>query len=138
MPVFRVDKRSNYTKVGNYFIRDPDLSLRGKGMLTLLLSLPEDWKYSIAGLSTITKEGEDAVRSALKELEWRGYLERQRRRDELGMLREMEFTIYEQPKGTFDLRTGIPYLENPMSENPSTEVPIRDFPNAGESGTINN
>ena len=77
MPVFRVDKQSNYTKVGNYFIRDPDLSLRGKGMLTLLLSLPEDWQYSIAGLSSITKEGEDAVRSALKELEWRGYLERQ-------------------------------------------------------------
>ena len=138
MPVYRVDKQSNYTKVGNYFIRDPNLSLRGKGMLTLLLSLPEDWQYSIAGLSTITKEGEDAVRSALKELEWRGYLERRRRRDELGMLREMEFTIYEQPKGTFDLCTGIPYLENPMSENPSTEVPVREFPCTGESGTINN
>ena len=138
MPVYRVDKQSNYTKVGNYFIRDPDLGLRGKGMLTLLLSLPEDWQYSIAGLSTITKEGEDAVRSAQKELEWRGYLERQRRRDELGMLREMEFTIYEQPKGTFDLRTGIPYLENPSSENPSTEVPIREFPSTGGSGTINN
>ena len=138
MPVFRVDKQSNYTKVWNYFIRDPDLSLRGKGMLTLLLSLPEDWQYSIAGLSSITKEGEDAVRSALKELEWRGYLERQRRRDELGMLREMEFTIYEQPKGTFDLRTGIPYLENPMTENPSTEVPVREFPSTGGSGTINN
>ena len=55
--------------------------------------------FNAAGLSTITKEGEDAVRSALKELEWRGYLERQRRRDELGMLREMEFTIYEQPQG---------------------------------------
>ena len=60
MPVYRMDKQSNYIKVGNYFIRDPDLSLRGKGMLTLLLSLPEDWQYSIAGLSFITKEGEDA------------------------------------------------------------------------------
>ena len=136
MPVFRVDKQSNYTKVGNYFIRDPDLSLRGKGMLTLLLSLPEDWQYSIAGLSTITKEGEAAVRSALDELEQLGYLERRRRRDGQGRLHETEYSIYEQPKDTFDLHAGVPLSDKPMSENPTAGTPALESPVEEKSGQL--
>lgn len=124
MPVFRVDKKSNYTRIGNYYIRDRNLSLRGKGMLTLLLSLPDNWRHSIAGLAAITKEGEAGVRSALDELEDLKYLERIRRRDESGKLHEMEYFIYEQPKGTFDLSSGVPLLEEPSSDDPTAKVPV--------------
>ena len=136
MPVYRVDKQSNYTKVGNYFIRDPDLSLRGKGMLTLLLSLPEDWQYSVSGLAAITKEGEAVVRSALDELEQLGYLERRRRRDEHGRLHETEYSIFEQPKDTFDLRTGAPHSDKPMSENPTSGTPVLESPVEEKSGQL--
>ena len=136
MPVYRVDKQSNYTKVGNYFIRDPDLSLRGKGMLTLLLSLPEDWRHSVSGLAAVSKEGEAAVRSALNELERLGYLERRRRRDGQGRLHETEYSIYEQPKDTFDLCTGTPYSDKPTSEKPTAGIPVLESPVEEKSGQL--
>ena len=76
MPVFRVEKNSNYTTMCNYHLRDQGLSLKGKGLLSMLLSLPDTWNYSVRGLSSITPDGVDGVLTALKELERLGYLER--------------------------------------------------------------
>ncbi|TGX96299.1 helix-turn-helix domain-containing protein [Hominisplanchenecus murintestinalis] len=75
MPVFRVEKNSNYTTMCNYHLRDQGLSLKGKGLLSMLLSLPDTWNYSVRGLSSITPDGVDGVLTALKELERLGYLE---------------------------------------------------------------
>ena len=82
MPVFRVEKNSNYTTMCNYHLRDQGLSLKGKGLLSMLLSLPDTWNYSVRGLSSITPDGVDGVLTALKELERLGYLERNQQRDE--------------------------------------------------------
>ena len=79
---------------------------------------------------------ESAVRSTLDELERLGYLERRRRRDENGMLRGMEYIIYEQPKKTFDLRTGESYLEKPTPENPTTRIPMLDNPVEEKPGQL--
>ena len=68
MPVFRVEKNSNYTTMCNYHLRDQGLSLKGKGLLSMLLSLPDTWNYSVRGLSSITPDGVDGVLTALKEL----------------------------------------------------------------------
>ena len=81
MPVFRVEKNSNYTTMCNYHLRDQGLSLKGKGLLSMLLSLPDTWNYSVRGLSSITPDGVDGVLTALKELERLGYLERNQQRE---------------------------------------------------------
>ena len=83
MPVFRVEKNSNYTTMCNYHLRDQGLSLKGKGLLSMLLSLPDTWNYSVRGLSSITPDGVDGVLTALKELERLGYLERNQQRESI-------------------------------------------------------
>lgn len=85
MPVFRVEKNSNYTTMCNYHLRDQGLSLKGKGLLSMLLSLPDTWNYSVRGLSSITPDGVDGVLTALKELERLGYLERNQQREDKSM-----------------------------------------------------
>ena len=136
MPVLRMDKTTNYARVGNYYIRDQRLSLRGKGKLTRLLSLPDDWQHSVSSLADITKEGEATFRSALDELEQLGYLERRRRRDEHGRFNKTEYSIYEQQKDTFDLRSGVPYLDIPMSEKPIADIPALGIPVEVKSGQL--
>lgn len=74
MTVFRVHKTANYTVMSNHHLRDKSLSLKAKGMLSVILSLPDDWSYSIAGLAAICKEGTTAVKSALGELSDAGYV----------------------------------------------------------------
>ena len=96
MTVFRVQKNSNYTVMSNEHLRNPGLSLKAKGLLSQMLSLPEDWDYSLEGLSRINKEGIDAIRTAIRELERFGYLERHRVRDELGKLTGTEYIVHEQ------------------------------------------
>lgn len=98
MSIFRVEKNKNYTVISNYHLRDKNLSLRTIGLLSLILSLPESWDYSQAGLAAIVKDGEDSVRSGLKELEKFGYLERERERDENGRMKGVIYHIYETPK----------------------------------------
>lgn len=85
MSVFRVEKNKNYTTMSNYHLRDRNLTLKTKGLLSIMLSLPEDWDYSIKGLVSICKENENAVRSALKELETNGYLIREKKQTEKGL-----------------------------------------------------
>lgn len=97
MAIIRVDKRSNYTVVDNTFIRDMNLSLKSKGLMLIMLSLPPEWDYSVAGLSAICKEGMTAIRGALKELEECGYLRRERRNSEKGYF-VYEYILSEIPQ----------------------------------------
>ena len=86
IPVFRVEKNANYTTMSNYHLRDSTISFKAKGILSMFLSLPKDWSYSVSGLAAISKEGKDGILSGLKELEAAGYLERHRYRNERGRL----------------------------------------------------
>ena len=97
MAVFRVEKTTGYTVMSNYHLRDKNLSCKACGLLSKMLSLPDEWDYTIRGLAAICKDGENAIRTALLELEEYGYLKRIRHRDEFGKLMETEYIIYEQP-----------------------------------------
>lgn len=97
MSVVRVHKNSDYTVMSNFHLKEKNISLKAKGLLSLMLSLPEDWDYSITGLVTLSSDGEASIRSALKELEEFGYLER-RRVYENGKIADWEYNIFEKPK----------------------------------------
>ena len=90
--VFRVQKTKDFTVMSNHHLKNKDLSLRSKGLLSFMLSLPEDWDYSLKGLATLNKEGIDAIRSAINELEAFGYIERSRVRNEKGSLAKMNIS----------------------------------------------
>lgn len=98
MAVFRVEKSKNYTTISNCCLRDTNLSLKAKGLLAQMLSLPEDWDYTMLGLAKLNKEGKDAIRAALSELEKAGYVIRARARDEHGRLRGADYFVYETPQ----------------------------------------
>ena len=87
MAVFRVEKNSGYTVMSNHHLRNRALSLKAKGLLSQMLSLPEDWDYTLQGLARINRESIDAIRQAIRELEQAGYIQRSRERDEKGRLR---------------------------------------------------
>ena len=125
MAVFRVEKNKGYTVMSNHHLRNRDLTLKAKGLLSQMLSLPEDWDYTLAGLSLINREKIDAIREAVRELERAGYIVRSRERDEKGRLRGAEYVIYELPQPpTLDL----PTLENPTLDNPTLEKPTLENP----------
>ena len=100
----RVKRTSGYTIMSNYHLRDMNLSLKASGLLSLVLSLPEDWKYSVRGLTAIVKEGESAVKSALQELEQHGYLRRTEIRTESGKFQGLEYIFLEYPGQLEDLQ----------------------------------
>lgn len=137
MSIFRVEKSKNYTVMSNYHLRDKNLSLKTIGLLSLILSLPEDWDYSQAGLAAICKDGEDSIRSGLKELEKYGYLERERERDENGRMRGTIYHIYETPKRTSEPTLDSPTLENPILVNPTLENPTQEKPRQEKQAQIN-
>ena len=130
MAVFRVEKNKGYTVMSNHHLRNRDLTLKAKGLLSQMLSLPEDWDYTLAGLSLINREKIDAIREAVRELERAGYIVRSRERDEKGRLRGAEYVIYELPQPpTLDLPTlDNPTLDNPTLENPTLEKPTLENP----------
>lgn len=97
MAVFRIDKNKNYTNMSNYHFRDKRLSWKAKGILSNMLSLPEDWDYSLAGLATLASDGQSATRTALKELEDTGYLIRRPIRKD-GRIADWEYLIFEHPQ----------------------------------------
>ena len=111
MAVFRVEKNRGYTVMSNHHLRNKALSLKAKGLLSQMLSLPEDWDYTLKGLSLINRESIDAIRTAVWELEKAGYIRREQGRDPKGKMADMVYTIYEQP-----------VLENPVLENPTFEI----------------
>ena len=124
MPVIRVTKDANSTTMSNSHLRDMSLSLKAKGLLSMFLSLPKDWTYSVRGLAAISKEGVDGILSGLKELEAAGYLERRRIRDEHGKLGDSEYSIYETPmlRQSY-LGSEKPNQEMPNQANPNPEKP---------------
>ena len=151
MAVMRVEKNSNYTVMANYHLRDKRLSLKAKGLLSVMISLPAEWDYTLAGLAYISKEGVSAIRAAIQELEENGYVTRTRLRNEAGQLGDTEYTIYEFPQNEkqedeqssptqvpvptspalsdgIEPVCGSPILENPMLENPILGNPTLDFP----------
>ena len=98
MAVFRVEKNSGYTVMSNHHLRNRALSLKAKGLLSQMLSLPEDWDYTLQGLARINRESIDAIRQAIRELEQTGYIQRSRERDEKGRLRGADYVIFELPQ----------------------------------------
>ena len=126
MAVFRVERNKGYTVMSNHHLRNKELSLKAKGLLSQMLSLPEDWDYTLAGLSFINREKIDAIREAVKELERAGYIVRSRERDEKGRLRGADYVIFEQPQTP--PVSDLPTLENPTLDNPTLEKPTLEKP----------
>ena len=123
---FRIEKTRDYTVMSNYHLRDRSLSLKAKGLLSLMLSLPEDWDYTMKGLARICKDGIDSISGGIRELESHGYLVRARVRNENGQLGSIEYTILEQPKEP--AQTPAPIREKPIRENPIQVKPMLDAP----------
>lgn len=124
MATFKVNKNTNFTVMSNVHLKDPRMSLKSKGLLSFMLSLPETWDYTIRGLSMVVKDGESSISSALKELEALGYLVRKRQRDENGRVKSTEYNIYEEPIG-YNPDDPYPDPTNdpnpPKGENPRQE-----------------
>ena len=127
MAVFRIERTRDYTVMSNHHLRDKGLSLKSKGLLSMMLSLPEDWNYTTRGLAKICKEGVDAIGGALRELESAGYIVRNQMRDRQGRISDTEYVIYEQPQpkapDTPQPDTASPDTENPYLDGPDTEKP---------------
>lgn len=150
--VFRVQKNSNYTTMSNYHLKDKRLSYKAKGLLSVILSLPEEWDYSLKGLASISDDGVDGVRGGIRELEKYGYVSRgAQTRDERGRMSANEYFVYENPeqnpffnsetengstkpnstalenptRSAEDDRTALdfPITEKPSTDNPTTENP---------------
>ena len=98
MAVFRIERTKDYTVMSNHHLRNHELSLKAKGLLSMMLSLPDDWNYTTRGLAKICKEGVDAIGSALRELETAGYIVRNQLRDQQGRISDTEYVIYEKPQ----------------------------------------
>ena len=120
MAVFRIEKTRDYTVMSNYHLRDRSLSLKAKGLLSLMLSLPEDWDYTMKGLARICKDGIDSSSGGIRELEAHGCLVRARVRNENGQLGAIEYTILELPKE--QAQKPVPVRENPIQVKPMLDA----------------
>ena len=130
MPVFRVSKNRDFTVIANSVFKDRRLSAKAKGILVEMLSLPENWDYTLKGLTTLFSDGIDSIRQGIKELEENGYIVRERKRDARGRLGGMEYVIYETPEKAVENT-----VENssPEQSAPMIAEPKEDFPAQGES-----
>ena len=126
MAVCRVEKNKNYTTMANFHLRDKNLSNKARGLLSTMLSLPEDWDYTTRGLAMICKDGVDGITAQLKELEQCGYLVRNRVRDASGRITDMEYIIYEEP-----------HPSSPHTEKPDMVKPDTVQPSTGKPAQIN-
>ena len=124
MAVFRIEKTRDYTVMANHHLRNTELSLKAKGLLSLMLSLPEEWDYTTKGLAHICKDGVDSICAGVRELEDHGYVVRERIRNSNGQLGAIEYTILEQPQE--------PKREKPERENPVQANPVLDYPVLGK------
>ena len=131
MAVFRVERTRDYTVMSNFHLKDKRLSLKAKGLLSQMLSLPDDWDYTLSGLCFINRESKDAIRSAINELERAGYIRRRQTTDATGKFGSNEYSIYERPI------TDSPSLGSPSSEKPTTEKPIAEKPLPGTPTQLN-
>ena len=135
MAVFRIEKTRDYTVMSNHHLKDRTLTLKSKGLLSMMLSLPDEWNYTTRGLAAICREGVDSIGAALKELENYGYIRRTQLRDEKGKITDTEYVIYEMPQceppsspGTPLPGTAKPYTENPDMGIPDTAEPCTENP----------
>lgn len=128
MAVFRVERTRDYTVMSNYHLRDKTLSLKSKGLLSQMLSLPEDWDYTLSGLSFINKESKDAIRTAIIELENAGYIIRRQTTDASGKFSGNEYIIHESPVTPSQPSLEKPLLENPTTDKPTTGKPLPENP----------
>ena len=127
MAVFRIEKTRDYTVMANHHLRNTKLSLKAKGLLSLMLSLPENWDYTTRGLAKICKDGVDSICSAVNELEEHGYVMRERIRNAKGQLTDIQYTILERPEPPLPEQE-IPKQENPVLGNPDLEEPEQETP----------
>lgn len=127
MAVIRINKTADYTVMSNTHFKEKEMSLKAKGLLSLMLSLPDNWDYSIAGLVTLSKDGKDSVMNALLELEKFGYLKRSRVNDEKGRFAGYNYDIYEKPQ-----------MDEPNAEKPNTENPPQLNTNKSNKKELNN
>jgi len=128
---FRIEKTRNYTIMSNHHLQNRNLSLKAKGLMSLLLSLPDDWVHTLSGLAQISTEGVDAIRMAIRELEQEGYIVRKRIRNANGQLGRMEYVVYEHPQAatvSSEPDSASPALEEPMLENPIQANSTQDTP----------
>lgn len=152
MAVFRVEKNRNYTVMSNVHLKDKGISLKAKGLLSVILSLPKDWNYTTRGLAAICKEGVDSIGAALRELEGAGYLIRHRLRDKGGRISDTEYIVYESPRtetetetdspdkvsqDTDEPDTASPCTENPYMVPSDTEAPRTDAPDTEKPAQLN-
>lgn len=130
MPVFRINKNKNYTVMSNHHLREKGMSLKAKGLLSLILSLPEDWDYSVEGLATLSKDGRDAVSSAIKELERFGYIRRTQSKDGRGFFSGYDYEVFEEPVPIEEEdgapSTGFPSTDNPQQINKDSTKYVSD------------
>ena len=122
MALIRIHKTDNYTVMCNNHLREKQMSLKAMGLMSLMLSLPDNWEYSISGLTKLARDGKDSVMNALTELEHFGYLKRTRRYDERGRFAGYDYDIFEQPQAVTPY-SGNPNTDKPYSEKPNTENP---------------
>lgn len=129
MAVCRVKKTRDYTVMSNSHFRDKNLSLKSIGLLSIMLSLPDDWDYTVKGLSYIMKDGINSINTGIKELEKYGYITRERVRNAKGQLAEIEYTIHEHPVNPENQPDrACPKQEKPELEKPKQGNPILDKP----------
>ena len=136
MAVFRIEKTRDYTVMANHHLRNTKLSLKAKGLLSLMLSLPEDWDYTTKGLAKICKDGVDSICSTVNELEEHGYVIRERIRNAKGQLTDIQYTILEQPKPP-QPGQGKPKQENPVLDSPVLGTPKQEEPEQGNPAQLN-
>ena len=122
MSVIRIHKTSNFTVMSNYHFKEKGMSLKAKGLLSLMLCLPDDWNYSVSGLVRLSKDGKDSVMSALQELEKFGYLSRSQQFNAKGQFSGIEYNIYEEPQ-TENPTTAKQNAAKPISANQDAENP---------------
>ena len=136
MAVFRIEKTRDYTVMANHHLRNTKLSLKAKGLLSLMLSIPEDWDYTTKGLAKICKDGVDSICSTVNELEEHGYVIRERIRNAKGQLTDIQYTILEQPKPP-QPGQGKPKQENPVLDSPVLGTPKQEEPEQGNPAQLN-
>ena len=149
MAVFRVEKTNDYTVMANHHLRNHALSLKAKGLLSQMLSLPEDWDYTLSGLAEINRESKDAIRAAVQELEQAGYIQRRQTQDKGGKFAGNEYVIREipcppdtdtqeePPEESGGPLLDFPTTEKPSSEKPSSEKPLTEKPSPENPTQLN-
>lgn len=140
MAVYRVERTRDYTVMSNCHLKDTSLSLKAKGLLSMMLSLPNEWNYNTRGLAAICKEGVDAIGSAIRELEGRGYIVRRQLRGADGRITDTEYTIYEQPQQPDPPAPELPDApgpDMPHPENPYVAGPDMVGPHPEMAAELN-